>query len=256
MLSFLKKYGTLFGFLSIVAFFSIQLPTTFLTAQNIINISQQISMLAVVAFAMTIVMVMNDFDLSVGSMASLSGVIAAVLFTMDYPVWLAVSIALFTGVIGGIFNGILVAVIGILPFVATLGTLTMFSGLAFVVSGGKTIFGRDIPEEFSAFARSSIELNILSIKLPYLSMLSILILFLVWFVLEQTVAGRHLYAIGGNREAAYLAGIRVKILKVYAFALTGFGAAIAGLMYASRVASANPTQGSGLMLDAIAAVFF
>ena len=98
----------------------------------------------------------------------------------------------------------------------------MFSGLAFVVSGGKTIFGRDIPEEFSAFARSSIELNILSIKLPYLSMLSILILFLVWFVLEQTVAGRHLYAIGGNK-GAYLAGIRVKILKAYAFALTGFG---------------------------------
>jgi ribose transport system permease protein len=255
MLNFLKKYGTLFGFLSIVAFFSIQLPTTFLTAQNIINISQQISMLAVVAFSMTIVMVMNDFDLSVGSMASLSGVIAAVLFTMDYPVWLAVSIALFAGVIGGTFNGILVAVVGILPFVATLGTLTMFSGLAFVVSGGKTIFGRDIPEEFSAFARSSIELNMLSLKLPYLSTLSLLVLLLVWFVLEQTVAGRHLYSIGGNREAAYLAGIKVKILKVYAFALTGFGAAIAGLMYASRVASANPTQGSGLMLDAIAAVF-
>ena len=90
--------------------------------------------------------------------------------------------------------------IGILPFVATLGTLTMFSGLAFVVSGGKTIFGRDIPEEFSAFARNSIELNILSIKLPYLSMLSILMLFLVWFVLEQTVAGNCLYAIGGNKR--------------------------------------------------------
>jgi ribose transport system permease protein len=78
---------------------------------------------------------------------------------------------------------------------------------------------------------------------------------LCWFVLEQTNFGRRLYAIGGNLDAAHLAGIRVKRLRLIAFALTGLGAAVAGLMYAARVASANPTQGSGLMLDAIAAVF-
>ena len=83
IVNILKKYGTLIGFLSIIIFFSVNLPNTFLTSKNLINISQQISMLAVVAFTMTIVMVMNDFDLSVGSMASLSGVVAAVLFTMD-----------------------------------------------------------------------------------------------------------------------------------------------------------------------------
>ena len=255
IVNILKKYGTLIGFLSIIIFFSVNLPNTFLTSKNLINISQQISMLAVVAFTMTIVMVMNDFDLSVGSMASLSGVVAAVLFTMDYPVWMAISAALLVGIIGGMFNGFLVSIIGILPFVATLGTLTMYSGLAFLICGGKTIFGRDIPQEFSSFARSGIEIDILSMRIPFLSILALLILFIVWFVLEQTTYGRRLYAIGGNVEASYLAGIKVKQLRMTAFALTGLGAAIAGLMYASRVASSNPTQGSGLMLEAIAAVF-
>ena len=255
IVNILKKYGTLIGFLSIIIFFSVNLPNTFLTSKNLINISQQISMLAVVAFTMTIVMVMNDFDLSVGSMASLSGVVAAVLFTMDYPVWMAISASLLVGIIGGMFNGFLVSIIGILPFVATLGTLTMFSGLAFLICGGKTIFGRDIPQEFSSFARSGVEIDILSMRIPFLSILALLILFIVWFVLEQTTYGRRLYAIGGNVEASYLAGIKVKQLRMTAFALTGLGAAIAGLMYASRVASSNPTQGSGLMLEAIAAVF-
>ena len=255
IINILKKYGTLIGFLSIIIFFSVNLPNTFLTSKNLINISQQISMLAVVAFTMTIVMVMNDFDLSVGSMASLSGVVAAVLFTMDYPVWIAISAALFVGIIGGMFNGFLVSIIGILPFVATLGTLTIFSGMAFLICGGKTIFGRDIPQEFSNFARSGIEIDFLSMKIPFLSILALMILFIVWFILEQTTYGRRLYAIGGNVEASYLAGIKVKQLRMFAFALTGLGAAIAGLMYASRVASSNPTQGGGLMLDAIAAVF-
>ncbi|MEP3279402.1 MAG: ABC transporter permease [Stappiaceae bacterium] len=258
MIRFLKLYGTLVGFVLICVFFAIQLPETFLTPRNLINISQQISMLAVVAFAMTLVMVMNDFDLSVGSMASLAGVVAAVIFAAGYPVSLGIAAALAVGILGGLFNGFLVSIIGILPFVATLGTLTMFSGFAFLISGGKTIFGRDIPKDFSGFARGGIsleELGMAGLKLPYLTLMMIGALVLVWFVLEQTSFGRRLYAIGGNYEAARLAGIRVKRIRLAAFGLTGFGAAVAGLMYASRVASANPTQGSGLMLDAIAAVF-
>ena len=134
----------------------------------------------------------------------------------------------------------------------------MFSGLAFLVSGGKTIFGRDIPQAFSGFARGGIDLNVfgdLPVMLPYLTLLALFVLFIVWLLLEQTAFGRRLYAIGGNCEAARLAGVQVRSLRLAAFALTGLGAALGGLMYASRVASANPTQGSGLMLDAIAAVF-
>lgn len=253
-----RRYGTLAGFLAILVFFSVQLPETFLTPRNLLNVSQQISMLAVIAFTMTIVMVMEDFDLSVGSMASLAGVSAAVLFTQGYSVGTGVAVALTIGLVGGLFNGFLVSIVGILPFVATLGTLTMFSGAAFIVSGGKTIFGRAIPTEFSGFARSGVALDSIGmagVTVPALTLLALGVLFVVWFTLEQTTYGRRLYAIGGNFEAARLAGVKVRWLRMSAFALTGLGAAAGGLMVASRVASANPTQGAGLMLDAIAAVF-
>ena len=253
MLRKLRQSGTLVGFLLIIFFFTIKLPDTFLTARNLLNISQQLSMLAVVAATMTIVMVMNDFDLSVGSMASLSGIVAALIFTADYPVWLGLTAALLVGFMGGLFNGFLVSVVGILPFVATLGTLTVFSGLAFLLSDGKTIFGRDIPSSFSGFARAGVEIG--DVKVPMLSITAALVIMVCWIILEHTNFGRRLYAIGGNKEASYLAGIKVVRLRLLAFSLTGLGAAGAGLMYAARVASANPTQGSGLMLDAIAAVF-
>ena len=253
MLQKLRQSGTLLGFFLILLFFALKLPDTFLTARNLINISQQLSMLAVVAATKTIVMVMNDFDLSVGSMASLSGIVAAMLFTAGYPVWVGLSVALLVGVFGGLFNGFLVSVVGILPFVATLGTLTVFSGLAFLLSDGKTIFGRDIPSSFSGFARAGIEIG--DVKVPMLTITAGLVIFICWAILEHTNFGRRLYAIGGNKEASYLAGIKVVRLRLIAFSLTGLGAAGAGLMYAARVASANPTQGSGLMLDAIAAVF-
>lgn len=253
MLQKLRQSGTLLGFFLILLFFALKLPDTFLTARNLINISQQLSMLAVVAATMTIVMVMNDFDLSVGSMASLSGIVAAMLFTAGYPVWVGLSVALLVGVFGGLFNGFLVSVVGILPFVATLGTLTVFSGLAFLLSDGKTIFGRDIPSSFSGFARAGIEIG--DVKVPMLTITAGLVIFICWAILEHSNFGRRLYAIGGNKEASYLAGIKVVRLRLIAFSLTGLGAAGAGLMYAARVASANPTQGSGLMLDAIAAVF-
>lgn len=254
----LRQWGTFVGLLAIVLFFSWRLPETFPTAQNFLNISQQISMLAVTAFTMTIVMVMNDFDLSVGSTASLAGIVAAVLFAAGQPVWVGVLAALGVGLVGGLFNGFLVAYIGILPFIATLGTLTMFSGAAFMISDGKTIFGRDIPAEFAGFARSGIPLDGIGLegaKLPLMTLAAVAVLLVVWLLLEQTTFGRRLYAIGGNRVAAELAGINTRYLRLMAFGLTGLGAAVAGLMYASRVASANPTQGAGLMLDAIAAVF-
>ncbi len=258
MKTMLRQTGTPIGLLLILLFFTVQLPETFLAPRNLLNVSQQISMLAVVAFSMTVVMVMNDFDLSVGSMASLSGIVAATMFAAGFPVWAGIAAALTVGLLGGVFNGILVSLVGILPFVATLGTLTIFSGLAFYVSDGRTIFGRDIPGEFSGLSRSGIPLDgvgLEGLKLPSLTIAAFAVLAVIWLTLEQTNYGRRLYAIGGNIEAARLAGIRVRALRLSAFAVTGLGAAFAGLMYASRVASANPTQGAGLMLDAIAAVF-
>ncbi|MEM1286825.1 MAG: ABC transporter permease [Pseudomonadota bacterium] len=258
MTRFIRRFGGLIGMLAVILFFAVSLPDTFPTFRNWLNIAQQISMLTVVAASMTVVMVMGDFDLSVGSMASFAGVVAASLFVQDWSIASALAVAVFVGLVGGLFNGFVVSVLGVLPFVATLATLTIFSGLAFLISDGRTIFGRDIPEPFGAFARSGPQIGTLddrALLLPNLVIVALICVFVIWVVLEQTSYGRRLYAIGGNSEAAKLAGVKVVRLRLTAFAFTGVGAAIAGLMYASRVASANPTQGDGLMLTAIAAVF-
>ncbi len=257
-MQFIRSYGTLACFALLVVLFWVLLPGTFGTPRNLFNITQQVSMLAVTAFAMTIVMAMGDYDLSVGSMASLAGIVAAVTFKEFDAAGLALVAALVVGFLGGALNGFLVSYLGILPFVATLGTLTVFSGLAFLLAGGKTIFGSDIPASFGAFARSGIPVwkqGEAIIAIPNLTVVAAVTFLAVWFLLQKMVFGRHLYAMGGNSEAARLAGIAVKRTRLIAFALSGLAASVAGLMYMSRVASANPTQGSGLMLDAIAAVF-
>jgi ribose transport system permease protein len=253
MTTILRRYGTLIGCLVILIVFWVALPGTFMTARNWLNISEQVSMLTVVAAGMTIVMVMGDFDLSVGSTASLSGVVAAVLFTFGCPIWQAVGGALVVGLLGGLINGALVSFVGIMPFVATLATLTIYSGAAFVASGGRTISGRAIPDAFGDFASDGMTVGALTV--PNLTIVALVVVAIAWVLLEQTTFGRRLYAIGGNIEAAHLSGVPVRRLKLVTFSLTGVSAALAGLLYASRVASANPTQGSGLMLNAIAAVF-
>jgi ribose transport system permease protein len=253
MARFLSRFGTPLGFALLIAFFGFELPGTFFTTRNLINISQQMSMLAVVSATMTVVMAMGDFDLSVGSIASLAGIVAALVFVAGGSPLVAVPAALLVGLAAGLVNGFLVAYVGILPFIATLGALTVFSGLAFRLCDGKTIFGSAIPDSFGGFARGGVRLE--GVTIPHLTLVAAAVLVLVWLLLEQTVLGRRLYAIGGNVEAARLAGVRIKPLRLLAFGLSGLGAAAAGLMLASRVASANPTQGAGLMLDAIAAVF-
>jgi ribose transport system permease protein len=243
---------------ALVGVFAALLPETFLTARNLLNVSQQVSILAVVAAGMTVVMASGDFDLSVGSTASLAGVVAASLFAAGQPVAVGVAAGLGVGLVAGLTNGALVAWLGMLPFVATLGTLTIYGGLAFVVSDGKTIFGAAIPEAFGAFARGGVPLGFggeRPVLLPSLTLVALAALGLAWTLLERRPAGRRLYAIGSIPEAAAQAGVRVAGLRALAFALAGLAAALAGLMLASRVASANPTQGAGLMLTAIAAVF-
>lgn len=253
-----RRSASLLGMLGIILFFAVMKPATFPTLGNWLNISQQVSMLLVVAVSMTIVMAMNDFDLSVGAMASLSGVVAAVMFQLGFGMVPALGMALLAGLAVGMINGALVSFMGLLPFVATLATMTVVSGAAFIVSDGRTISGADIPEAFGMFARGGLVLwddGSRITRLPALTIVAAIFTFVIWLVLEQTNYGRRLYAIGGNAEAARLAGVRVQLLRWSAFLFTGVGAAIAGLMYASRVASANPTQGDGLMLSAIAAVF-
>ncbi len=258
ILNFLKRFGTLIGFVLIVLYFWYERPETFMSIRNWLNITQQISILGVVAFTMTVVMVVGDFDLSVGSMASLAGIVLATQFEDGRSIEYAVALALMVGILGGLFNGILVSYVGISAFVATLGTLTMFAGLALYISGGTTIFGKVIPVEFAEWGRGGIALGTVDkvdVQFHNLSVVASVVFIIVLIVLTQTVYGRRLYAIGGNKEAARLGGVQVRFLRLTAFIISGLGGSIAGVMLVSRLASANPTQGDGYMLDAIASVF-
>ncbi len=244
----LRTYGTFIGFLAMIVIFSLLRPGVFLSPNNLRNITEQVAILAIVATTMTVVMVVGDFDLSVGALASLSGVVVADLLIQGVGLWPAVLIALAVGATAGLLNGLLVAYFGLSAFVATLATMTAFRGLSLFYTNGSTLFS-GIPESFRLFGQS------FTGPIPNSVLIMLGVLAATWFVLEQTAFGRRLYAVGGNAQASYLAGLNVRALRLSAFVISGLGAALAGVVLTSRLFSAHPTAGEPLMLNSIAAVF-
>ena len=242
-----STYGTLLGLLALVILFSVLKPETFPTVSNFRNILEQIAVLAIVAVVQTVVMVVGDFDLSVGSLASVIGVITALLLTGGTNPALAVVLGLLAGVAAGALNGFLVAYLGLSAFIATLATMTSFTGLALLLSQGTTIFG--LPKGFVFLGQG----RVATIPLPIL--IATLVALVVWFLLARTVPGRSWYAVGGNAEAARLSGVNTKLTRFAAFVVSGLGAALAGIVLTARLASAHPTAADPLMLNSIAAVF-
>ena len=246
--AWVRRYGTFAGFLLLVVVFAGLRPTTFLSPGNLRNVVEQVSILALVSFTMTIVMVAGDFDLSVGTLASLAGVTAASLMLRGVAVAPAILLTLLLGALLGLVNGVLVAYTNLSAFVATLATMTAFRGIALWYTDGATLFS-GLPEGFRVLGQG----RVAGLPVPILVMLGTLAL--VALMLDQTTLGRRLYAIGGNPEAANLAGIGVARLRMLAFVLSGVGAALAGVLLTSRLFSAHPLAGEPLMLNSIAAVF-
>lgn len=247
-LSRVASYGTLLGLLVLIITFTALDPRgIFLTAGNFTNILEQIAVLAIVASGQTVVMVVGDFDLSVGALASLVGVITAQLLTGGVPVPVAVAAGLLVGVLAGMVNGLLVAWLGLSAFIATLATMTSFSGLALLVSNGATVFG--LPPSFVAIGQGRLG------PVPMPVVLAVVMAALVWFVLSRTVLGRQWYAVGGNAEAARLSGVNTQLVRFTAFLVSGFGSALAGVVLTARLASGHPSAGDPMMLMSIAAVF-
>ena len=246
--STISRFGTLIAFVLLCVGFSLAAPQAFASPANVFNLLQQMATLAIVATAATLVMTIGEFDLSVGFSASLAAVICFVMFGLGYEVWLAVLVALAAGVAAGAANGVLVARFGIPSFVATLALGTILSGLAFGISGGESLF-RAVPDSFKALGRGDI------LGIPVLAFWIVAVLGVASFVLTQTEFGRQLRAIGGNAQAARLAGLPVMRDVIIAFAAAGGLAALAGLLLAARLGSVQHTMGEPLLLPAYAAVF-
>lgn len=244
----LQSYGTILALALIVLAFSVIRPASFCTLTNFINISRQISLLVMISLGTTLVMSVNEFDLSVGSMASLGGVMAALLAVKGLPMAVCFTLPIAVSFLIGTVNGFIVARFRVLSFITTLGMSTVLSGVIYRLSGGATIF-QGIPRNFSLPGTAKLG------RIPLLSVLMAAFVLAFLFLMQHMTLGRKLYAIGGNEETARVAGIRVQKYKTIAFALCAVMACVTGMLIASRVGSANTTAGEGYFLQSYAAVF-
>ncbi|MBN2910582.1 ribose ABC transporter permease [Polycladomyces sp. WAk] len=244
---FLERFGALFGLLAIILVLSILSPS-FLSFSNLLNVLRQVSINALIAFGMTFVILTGGIDLSVGSILALASAIVAQLMASGMDFIPALFIGLAVGAMLGLFNGLVITQGKVAPFIVTLATMTVYRGLTLVFTDGRPITNMGHDLAFQLFGRG----YFFGIPVPVITML-ITFIFL-YFILKKTTLGRKTYAIGGNEEAAILAGIHVSRVKWFVYTLAGLLSALAGAILTSRLHSAEPTAGTSYELDAIAAV--
>jgi L-arabinose transport system permease protein len=231
-------YGLLFVLLS----FSVE---NFFSSANIVGLMLSVAQIGMVACTMMLCLASRDFDLSVGSTIAFAGVLGAIILERTQSVGLAVGGGLAAGALIGAGNGVLIAYLRVNALIATLATMLMVRGLAFIVSKGQAVGIAD--EGFISFG----DTLILGLPLPVWTTAACFLVFGV--LLNHTVFGRNTLAIGGNPEAARLAGVRVERLRVWIFGLQGLVTAMAGLILASRITSGQPNSAQGFELDVISA---
>jgi ribose transport system permease protein len=243
----LQKYGPFLALVAVCIALSFMSPN-FLTVGNSFDVMRQVSINAVIAFGMTLTILLGGIDLSVGSILAVSAVIAAMMMKGGHGAVPATLVALVAGAAMGSLNGVVIAKGNVAPFIATLGTMTLLRGVALVLSNGTPISG--FSGEFFGMLGGGYVAHL--IPVPVVLMLAMFAVF--WFVLTRTVFGRHVYATGGNAEAAKLSGVGTDRVQILVYTVSGAMAALGGVILISRLDSAQPTAGAGYELDAITAV--
>ncbi|AST96240.1 ribose ABC transporter permease [Shouchella clausii] len=239
--------GPFIGLFLIILIISILNPG-FLSAPNLLNVLRQVSINALIAFGMTFVILTGGIDLSVGAILAFSGAVTATLLSSGMDPILAILIGLLVGAALGAINGIIIAKGKVAPFIATLATMTIYRGATLMFTDGRPVSNLGDSTLFQMLGGG----YFFGIPMPAITMMiSFVILYLI---LKKTTFGRRVYAVGGNEEASILSGIKVDRIKIYVYSLTGFLAAVAGVILTSRLNSAQPTAGTMYELDAIAAV--
>jgi ribose transport system permease protein len=224
------------------------LSPDFLTVGNVLDVTRQVSINAVISFGMTLTILLGGIDLSVGSILAVASVLTALLMQAGWDAPLATLIGIIAGALMGTVNGVVIAKGKVAPFIATLGLMTLLRGVALVLSKGSPISG--FSSYFFALQGGGYVAHL--IPIPVMWMLAMFVLF--WFLLTKTVFGRHVYATGGNEEAAKLSGVKTDGVQILVYTISGAMAALAGVILTSRLDSAQPTAGAGYELDAITAV--
>ncbi|KIS03801.1 ABC transporter permease [Paucilactobacillus wasatchensis] len=246
---FYSKLGPLAALLILVIFVSI-MNSSFLNVNNLMNLFQQVSVNALIAFGMQFVILTAGIDLSVGSILALSGAFAAQMILMGMPPLLAFLIGVVMGAIFGAFNGALIAYGKAAPFIVTLATMSVFRGATYVLTNGNPITGPKMNNSLSfQFLGQGYLFGI-----PFQVYIMIIFYVIAYLLLHKTTFGRKTYALGGNEKAAFVAGVNTKKLIILIYTIAGFLSAVGGMILTSQLASAQPDAGTGYEMDAIAAV--
>jgi ribose transport system permease protein len=240
----LHDYAVFLVLVAICAYLSLA-TDTFATADNLANVSEQISEVGIIATGMTMLLVSGNLDLSIGGMVALIGVIAATVMN-GYSMAGGIVAAVLSGLVLGVINGLIVTRLRVNSLVATLGSGLAFGGLAFLLSGSQPIVVEDRSLQILMSTRYA------GIPVPSY-MFAVVILAAAWF-LHGTVGGRQLFAVGANPEASRYAGIRVDRVRFIPFVVTGFLASLAALILTGLLDTADPSAGGKLPLEVIAAV--
>jgi ribose transport system permease protein len=236
---------TLFAFLALVLFMGI-ISDNFFSFQNLNNVARQVSINAIISVGMTMVILTGGIDLSVGAIMALSGTFMAGSMLSGTNPLVAILLGLLTGLAFGFINGFFVSYIRLPAFIVTLAMMEIPRGIALLYTGGYPLSG--LPKTFGFIGKGSI----LGIQSPIFIMIVIYVI--AYFVLTKFSFGRYIYAIGGNEEAATLSGLKVKRYKLMVYVMSGFTAAVSGMIITSRLMSGQPNSGVGFELDSIAAV--
>ncbi|WP_220432265.1 ABC transporter permease subunit [Falsirhodobacter xinxiangensis] len=219
----------------------------FLSVNNLSIVTQQASINIVLAAGMTFVILTGGIDLSVGSILATAAMGAVIASLWPGMGWLGVPIGLLIGLAFGIVNGLMVAYLGLPPFIVTLGALTAVRGVARLLGEDTTVFNADLP--FAVIGNGTV------FGIPILAIIALAVILASWFILRRTVLGTWIYAVGGNQEAARLTGIKVSLVLLFVYSMSGLMAGLGGVMSAARLYAANGLQlGQAYELDAIAAV--
>ncbi|MBC2857340.1 ABC transporter permease [Cetobacterium sp. 2A] len=226
-----------------VFFFSMGSPY-FFTTNNLLTIALQTSIIAIIAIGQTFVLITTGIDLSIGSNMALAGIITSMALVSGLPMAVAIILGLIAGIISGAINGLLIVLADLPPFVVTLGSMSIVRGLALVITNGIPISG--LPKAFRYIGNGKL------LGIPFSVLLMIFLTLLFGFILSKTRLGTNIYACGSNLEAARLSGINTKKTLITVYIFSGFLAAVAGIVLASRIASGQPNAGMGYELYAVA----
>lgn len=246
----LQQYAAVIVLVALAVFFSILLPDRFGQLSTARTMLSTEAVLAVLAIGVIFPLVAGEFDISIGAVFGFCALVVARLDGPEqWPALAAVGVALLVGLTIGLFNGLLVTKVRMSSFIATLGTSVVVAGFAQWISGGKPIFD-GVSTDLTEWGR-----RVLFDQIPIVTFYLVAVAIVAWFLLEVTVFGRYLRAVGSNVKGARLAGLPIDRLKLTAFALSGLLAALAGVISTMKLGSAHPSAGPPLLLPAYAAAF-